>query len=45
MNGHLDLAELGDLIERFPAIDWSPVLEAAAREEHQRAAQLLTPGK
>jgi hypothetical protein len=34
----LTLAELGKLVKRFPAIDWSPVLEAAVRDERRRAA-------
>jgi hypothetical protein len=33
----LSLVELADLIERFPMLDWSGVLEAAAREERRRA--------
>jgi hypothetical protein len=34
----LSLAELGELVERFPAIDWSSAIEVAAGEERARAA-------
>jgi hypothetical protein len=34
----LSLAELADLIEQLPQIDWSPAIEAAARAERQPAA-------
>lgn len=33
----LSLAEIGELVEQLPAIDWSPVIAAAARDEHRRA--------
>jgi hypothetical protein len=34
----LSLAELAELIEQLPQIDWSPAIEAVARAERQRAA-------
>jgi hypothetical protein len=34
----LSLAELGELVEQFPQIDWSSAIEAAARDERKRAA-------
>ena len=34
----LTLVEIGELVEQFPQLDWSPVIEAAAREERARAA-------
>jgi hypothetical protein len=37
-DGTLSLVELGELVEQFPAIDWSPVIVATAREERVRAA-------
>jgi hypothetical protein len=30
--------ELAEMVEAFPAIDWSPAIAAAARDEHERAA-------
>jgi hypothetical protein len=37
---HLSLAELGELVEQFPQIDWSSAFEAAARDEQRRYAAL-----
>jgi hypothetical protein len=36
----LSLAELGELVEQFPQIDWSSAFEAAARDEQRRYAAL-----
>jgi hypothetical protein len=34
----MSLIELGQLVEQFPAIGWSPAIEAAARDERRRVA-------
>lgn len=34
----LSLTEIGALVKQLPQLDWSPVIEAAAREERRRAA-------